>query len=136
LLLFFLLLGQTTAFIDYDFAESLGLQESQEKFTELGVAMNKGFGVGDTIIYVPFLVLGLIGLWSRKIWGVFTMAGAMAITAYWPMVSLFILLFARDVPGFTFSDYTTYTILLTGITLYGIWGFWYLYRHSSSLTTD
>ena len=79
-------------------------------------------------------MLGLAGLWLRKEWGLFAMAGAMAITAYWPMVCLFLLLFAEGSPGFAFSDYTAYTVLLTAFTIYGLWGLWYVYRNRKQLT--
>jgi len=128
LLLAMLLLGQTMSFIDYDFTVAMGLQEPEEEITEIGVAMNKGFGVGDTLIYLPLLVLGLVGLWRNKIWGVFAMSGALAITAYWPMVCLSMLVFARGAPGFHFARYIPYSILLGAISIYGIWGLWYMYR--------
>ncbi len=130
LLLIMLIIGQMMSFINYEFTVSLGLQESVDIVSEMGVALNKGFGVGDTIIYIPLLIIGLIGLWLRKKWGVFTMIGAMGITAYWPMVSLFFLIFAKNIPGFNFTDYTSYTILLVVITVYGLWGLWYLYKIS------
>lgn len=139
LLLLVLIIGQMMAFIDYDFTVSIGLQESKDIIGEMGVAVNKGFGAGDTIIYTPTLVIGLIGLWFRRMWGVFAMAGALAITAYWPMVSIFILIYAKDVPEFNFTNYTAYTaysILLSAITIYGIWGMWYLYKNRKILAYE
>lgn len=136
LLLLMLILGQMMAFINYDFAVSIGLQESKDIIGEMGVAVNKGFGVGDTIIYIPLLVFGLIGLCFRKIWGVFAMASALAITAYWPMVSLFSLVYARGTPGFNFTNFVSYTIMLTSITLYGLWGLWYLYKNRKILANE
>ena len=133
LLLAVLVFGQAMSFINYDFAVSMGLQESREVIGGMGVAVNKGFGVGDTIIYLPLLLLGLIGLWSRTMWGVFAMAGALAITAYWPMVALFLLLFARGTPDFHFTSYTSYTLILTLFTLYGLWGLLYLYKNRKQL---
>ena len=133
LLLVILVFGQAMSFINYDFAVSMGLQESREVIGGMGVAVNKGFGVGDTIIYLPLLLLGLIGLWSRTMWGVFAMAGALAITAYWPMVALFLLLFARGTPDFHFTSYTSYTLILTLFTLYGLWGLLYLYKNRKQL---
>ena len=131
LLLALLLLGQTMAVIDYDFTVSIGLQESEHVMGEMGVAANRGFGIGDTAVYVPLLALGLYGLLKRKPWGVLTMAGAMAITAYWPVTCMFILIYARNISDFHFTNYTAYAILLTLITVYGLWGLWYLYsrRH-------
>ena len=76
------LVGQTMSFINYDFTVSIGLQESKDIVGEMGVAINKGFGVGDTIIYLPLLVIGIVGLWFRKKWGLFAMTGALGITAY------------------------------------------------------
>ncbi len=113
---------------------ALGLQEPEKEVTALGVAMNKGFGVGDTLIYIPLLVLGLVGLWSRKMWGVFAMAGAMAITAYWPVASLFIILYAREVPGFHFPGLAGVAIMLGGLTVYGLWALCYLYSHRQTLS--
>ena len=52
------LLGQTMALIDYDFAVSLGLQESSDQITQVGVALNKGFGLGDTVFYMPLFIAG------------------------------------------------------------------------------
>jgi hypothetical protein len=128
-----LLLGQMMAFIDYEFTVSLGLQESVDAVGEMGVAVNKGFGVGDTMIYTPLLVIGLVGLWLRKKWGVFAMVGALGITAYWPIVNIFLLFFAQGTPGFNFTDLTSHTILLTAFTVYGLWGLYYLYQNQESL---
>ena len=136
LLLLMLILGQMMAFVNYDFAVSIGLQESKDIIGEMGIAVNKGFGVGDTIIYIPLLVFGLMGLWFRKIWGVFAMTSALAITAYWPMVCIFFLLYARGTPGFNFTDFASYTIMLTLITLYGLWGLWYLYKNRKILVNE
>jgi hypothetical protein len=131
LILFMLIFGQMMAVIDYDFAVSIGLQEPTEVFSEYGVAMNKAFGVGDTIIYLPLLVLGLIGLWLKKSWGLFVMLAALAITAYWPVVHIFFVLFAEGLPGFNFTDFTSFITTLIVISVYGIWGMYYLYSHKN-----
>lgn len=133
LLLIILFVGQTMSFIDYDFTVSLGLQESYEMVGALGIAINKGFGVGDTIIYIPLALIGLAGLCLKRMWGVFAMTGAMGITAYWPMVSLFFLRFAKGSPGFNFTSFTNYTIMLVLISAYGVWGLWYLYTRRKVL---
>ena len=131
-----LLVGKTMSFIDYNFTVSIGLQESVDVVGEMGVAVNKGFGVGDTIIYIPLLLIGLVGLWIRKKWGIYAMVGALGITAYWPMVAIFLLLFARGSPGFNFTNFTSYSILLTAFTLYGLWGLWYLYKNRKILAKE
>ena len=135
-ILLMLLVGQMMSFINYEFTVSIGLQESVDVVGEMGVAVNKAFGVGDTIIYIPLLVIGLVGLWSRKKWGIYAMVSALGITAYWPMVIIFFLLFAKGTPGFSFTNFTSYYVLLTAFTLYGLWGLWYLYKKREVLVKE
>ena len=132
-LLVLLLTGQTMSFINYDFTVSLGLQEPVDEIGKLGVEVNKAFGVGDTIIYLPILILGLVGLWRKEEWGVFLMGGAFAITAYWPVVSLFIIIFGNSLPDFNYADLTSIIILLIAFTIYGVWGMWYIYKNREAL---
>ena len=129
LILMMLLVGQMMSFINYEFTVAFGLQESVDVVGDMGVAFNKAFGVGDTLVYMPLLLFGLIGLWFRKKWGVYTMIGALAITAYWPIVNIFFLCFASGLPGFYFTDYLSYTIVLSIIAIYGLSGLWYLYHY-------
>lgn len=133
LLLLLLLLGQTMSFINYEFTVSLGLQEPVDEISKLGVAVNKAFGVGDTIIYVPILIAGLIGLWRKAEWSVFLMGGAFAITAYWPIVCLFVILFGNKLSDFNYVDLTSIIIVLISFTVYGIWGMWYVYKNQKLL---
>lgn len=135
-ILLMLLVGQMMSFINYDFTVSTGLQESVDVIGEMGVAVNKGFGVADTIIYIPLLATGLVGLWIRRKWGTYAMVGALGITAYWPMVMIFLLHFAKGTPGFSFTNFTSYSILLTAFTLYGLWGLWYLYKKRDVLVKE
>ena len=127
------LLGQTMALINYDFAVSLGLQEPVSEITGVGVAMNRGFGLGDTVFYIPLFITGIVGLFRRTDWGGYAMLGALAITVYWPIVALSTLFFARGTSGFTFTDFTSYSVLLSLIAFYGLWGLGYLYKNRNSL---
>ncbi len=136
LLLLMLVFGQAMSFIDYEFTVSTGLQESVDVIGEMGVAVNKAFGAADTIIYLPLLLMGLVGLWIKKKWGIHAMVAALAITAYWPVVNIFILLFAREAPGFHFSNFASYCIVLTSFSLYGIWGIWYLYKNRERIVKE
>jgi len=130
------LLGQTMAIVNYDFAVSIHLQEPLDEITEIGVALNKGFGFGDTVFYIPLFVIGIIGLLKRAVFGLYTMFGAMAITIYWPIVVLSTVFFAKDSPGWHFTDYSTYSIILLLIIIYGIWGFWFLYKNRAKLVKE
>jgi hypothetical protein len=123
------------SFINYDFTVSIGFQEPVNMIGEMGVAVNKAFGVGDTIIYIPLLILGLLGLWLKKSWGVYSMLCALSITSYWPIVSLFILFFAKEIPGFS-SHYISYSMVAIFFMIYGLWGIWYIYKNRKVLSTD
>lgn len=127
------LLGQTMAMINYDFTVSIGLQEPVSEITGVGVAFNKGFGFGDTFFYMPLFVIGIVGLIKRKTYGLFSMVGAMAITIYWPMVSLSAIYFAKGLGDFHFTDYVSYSILLSLIAIYGLWGMGYVYNNRKML---
>lgn len=129
----FYLLGQTSAIINYDFAVSIQLQEPVNNVTEVGVALNKGFGLGDTLAYIPLFILGIVGILRKTSVGLFAMLGAMAITIYWPIVALSTLCFAYGSPGWQFTDYTSYAIILSLIEIYGIWGFVYLFKNRNKL---
>ena len=126
-------LGQTMAVINYDFAVSIDMQEPVNEITEIGVALNKGFGFGDTVFYIPLFVIGIIGLLKRTTIGLFAMLGAMTVTVYWPVVGLSTVIFAKGAPGWHFTDYTTYSIILSIIALYGFWGFLFLYKNRENL---
>jgi hypothetical protein len=128
-----LLLGQTTALVAYDFAVRLGLQESAQEVTEFGVAMNRAFGVSDTAIYLPLIVLSLVGLVSRKRWALATTAAAMGISAYWAVTMAFVLVFAGGVPGYHLVPGIEYWIPLGAYMVFGIWGILYLAFRSETL---
>ena len=98
-------IGQTGAIIDYDFTVSLGLQESKDEITEIGVAFNKGFGFGDTLVYIPIFIVGIIGIIRKKLYGLYLLSGAMSITIYWPMVCLSTVFYAKGSPGWNFAAY-------------------------------
>ena len=123
------LAGQTMAIVNYEFAESIGLQESVHQITEVGVALNKGFGLGDTVFYIPLFMAGIIGLIKRTKWGIYPFMGALAITVYWPIVALSTLFYAKNAEGWSFDDYTSYSVLLVSVAVYGLWGMWFLFKN-------
>ena len=127
------LMGQTMAVINYEFTVSIGLQEPIEEITALGVAWNQGFGLGDTIVYIPLFISGIIGLLNNREFGIYCMMGALSITIYWTIVSMSTLYYARKLQAWDFSDYTSYFVVLGLIVFYGIWGLWYVYKNRRKL---
>ena len=129
LLVIFFLSGQTLSLFNYDFAVSIGMQESVGEITEVGIAFAKGFAFGDTVFYIPILLLGILGLFRNKAWGSYFMVGAMAVTVYWPVVHLYAIFIGKDHLALTTDKYIAYSILLPLIAIYGLWGIWYLYEN-------
>jgi hypothetical protein len=61
------------------------------------------------------------------------MFGALAVTVYWPVVSLYAIYAGRDVLALSDEKYVSYSILLPLIALYGLWGMTFLYRNRERL---
>ena len=133
LLTFFLLIGQTYSLINYDSAVKHGLQESVEEIGNVGIAFAKGFAFGDTLIYIPLLIVGITGFLKKKKWGFFSLFGSLAISVYWPLVHLYAIFIERDAINLASEKYISYPIVLSLIIIYGIWGMIYLYKNQKSL---
>ena len=121
-----LLVGQTTAIFDYDFAVGIGMQESLEEVSEFGVQVNRAFGVGDTFVYIPLIILGAIGLLMRKRWSLYVNAAAMGISMYWTLTVAYVLVFLRGVPGYTLRPGPEYVVFLGAFMIFGLWGLLYI----------
>jgi len=130
----FLIAGQTFSLIDYDAAVALGLQESEKEVGNVGIAFGKGFAFGDTVIYLPLLITGIVGLVKRKKWGLYAMFGSLAISVYWPLVHLYVIYAGRDVLALHPDKYVSFPITLSLIITYGLWGMWYLNKNNRVLT--
>jgi len=121
-----LLLGQTTAVFNYEFAVSLGMQEDVTEIGEFGVQINRAFGAGDTLVYIPLMVFSIIGLFLRQRWALFTSASVMGISGYWTVTAAFAFWFLADVPNYGFVPGPDYWIFMTSYFVFGVWGLCYL----------
>ncbi|NND56057.1 MAG: hypothetical protein HKN57_02285 [Xanthomonadales bacterium] len=124
LLLLYLLYAQAIPAVDYELGVAMGTQESVEVITAVGVAFWYGFALGDLLIYIPLLALGLIGLWKNKQWGQITLASALGITVYWPVVCLTAVATARNAQGWNIPSEAAYWVVLPVIAVWGGWGLW------------
>ena len=95
-----MLVGQTVGVFNYELAERMGLQEKAEEMTEFGVQVNRAFGAADTVVYLPLIVISLVGLALRKRWSLLTTAAFFGASAYWTATVSFMLLFLPEVPGY------------------------------------
>jgi len=122
LLLVYLVYAQGISAFDYQLGVTMGTQEPVERITEVGAAFWYGFALGDLLVYIPILSIGLIGHLQGKYWGRITLAAAMGITVYWPIVSLSALVDARDAAGWSVPHETPYWIVCVLIAAWGAVG--------------
>jgi len=121
-----LLVGQTSAVFAYDFAVGLGLQEPADQMSPFGVGVNRAFGLSDTLVYVPLIVIALIGLIRRRRWALPVTAAVMGISAYWAVTCSAIFAFVVGAPGYSFVPGPEYWITMGAYIVVGIWGLFYL----------
>ena len=89
------------AVFNYDLAVSLGLQEKPDEMTDFGVQVNRAFGAADTVVYLPLIVISLVGLILRKRWSLLVTAAFFGASAYWTVTVTFIFLFLPGVEGYS-----------------------------------
>ncbi len=128
LLFVYLVIAQGLTAISYDLGVAMGTQESAGTITEVGTAFYYGFAFGDLVIYIPILLVGLIGHFRRTGWGSMALAAALGITVYWPIVCLAAVVDVRDAAGWLIADETPFWIVLPLITLWGLWALLALFR--------
>ena len=121
-----LLMGQTMAIFNYEFAVKLGLQEDVKEVSEFGVQINRAFGAGDTVVYMPLLAISLVGLFLKKRWSLVTTAAIMGISAYWATTVAFMLFFLRGVPNYNLEPGLEYWLFLGAYIIFGVCGVVYL----------
>lgn len=122
LLLIYLIYAQGISAFGYELGVSMGTQEPIEVVTEVGAAFWYGFALGDLLVYIPMLLIGLIGHLRSERWGHIWFAAALGITIYWPIVCLSALVDARGAPGWNIVNELPYWIFLPVIAGWGIWG--------------
>ena len=69
LLLIYLIIAQGITALDYQLGVGMGTQEPAETITEVGAAFWYGFAFGDLLVYIPILLVGLIGHMRGRQWG-------------------------------------------------------------------
>lgn len=128
-----LLLGQTMAVVDYDLAVGLGLQESREQVGTHGVQVNRAFGAGDTIVYIPLMVASLAGLWLKKRWALLTTAAVAGISAYWTATIASMLAFLPGTPGYDYAPPLGTWLFIGAFMLFGTGCLFYLLSRGEGL---
>ena len=133
LLLTYLVIAQAIPAFDYDTGVAMGTQEPVAVISEVGVAFWKGFAWGDLLVYIPLLGLGLFGHWNNSTWGTVTLAAALGVTIYWPIVCLAAVVSVRGAQGWQLVSETDYWIVLPAITAWGAWGLYSLAHKQRSV---
>ncbi len=116
-----LLAGQTLSLFDYDLTVRLGLQESRAHVGEFGVRVNQAFGAADTLVYVPLIVVSLIGLWRRRRWSLLTTAAVAGMSVYWTVTVGFMMVLLRGTPGYSYVPGIEIWLFVGAYLLFGLW---------------
>jgi hypothetical protein len=128
LLVVYLVYAQAIPAFNYDLGVMMGTQEPAEQITGVGVAFWYGFALADLLVYIPLLILGLIGHERGKRWGQAILAAALGVTVYWPVVCLAAIVAARGASGWSLGSELAFWIVLPLIALWGAWGLWHISR--------
>jgi hypothetical protein len=128
-----MLIGQTMSVFNYDLTVRLGLQESPQQVGKYGVQVNRAFGAGDTIVYIPLLIASLLGLWLKKRWSLITTAAVAGVSAYWSMTVSFVMLFLPGTTGYNYYPGPEIWIFIGAYFIFGIWGIIYLIFRGDTL---
>ena len=128
-----MLIGQTMSIFNYDFTVRHGLQESSEQVSEFGVQVNRAFGAGDTVVYIPLLIASLVGLWLKKRWALISTAAVAGVSAYWSVTIIFTFLFLPGTPGYNYEPGFEIWLFVITYTVFGLWGFFYLLWRGETL---
>jgi hypothetical protein len=131
--LVFLVAGQTASLFAYDLAVRIGLQERAEAVGEYGVQVNRSFGLADTVVLIPLIIISLIGLFRRKSWALSTLAAVMGITLYWPTCCAGMLLFLEGVPGYALVPGFGYWLVFAVQMGVALWSLLYIIVRGHSL---
>lgn len=128
-----MLTGQTMAVFNYDLAVSMGLQESPAQVGGFGVQVNRAFGAGDTVVYMPLMVVSLVGLFLNKRWSLLTTAAVAGVSAYWSVTIAFMFLFLPGAPGYDYVPGPGIWFFVAAYMVFGIWGLFYLLVRGEAL---
>ena len=126
LLVAYLAVAQCLAAFSYDLGVRMGTQEPAATVTPVGAAFWWGLAAADLVFYTPLLAAGLAGHWLGTGWGTVLLAGALGVTAYWPLACLATVWRARGLPGWSLPKEAQYWVALPLIAAWGVWGLWHL----------
>ncbi|MBT3225982.1 MAG: hypothetical protein HOK67_26280 [Deltaproteobacteria bacterium] len=128
-----MLMGQAMSVFNYDLTVRLGLQESVQQVSAYGVQVNRAFGSGDTVVYIPLLIVSLIGLCRKKRWSLLTSAATAGVSAYWSLTIFFMFLFLPGTQGYNYIPGPEIWIFVGAYTIFGVWGLFYLIFRGDAL---
>lgn len=128
-----MLMGQTMAVFNYDLAVRLGLQESPDDMTDFGVQVNRAFGAADTVIYLPLIVISMVGMILRKRWSLLVTAAFFGASAYWTVTVTFMLIFLPGVPGYSNVPGPEIWLFIGAYMVVGVVGLLYIVMRGEEL---
>lgn len=96
ILVLYLCVGRGLSLFSYRTASAWAFVESNKDITTAGVAMNKGGAIADVLLYIPMIIVGLIGHRLKARWSNIFILGAASITVSSSLAWLFTIARARE----------------------------------------
>jgi hypothetical protein len=121
-----MLAGQTLSLIDYPLTARLGVQEEVGEVGEFGVQINRAFAVADTLVYLPLILVSLIGLLLRKPWALLTTAAFAGASLYWTVTIGASLMLLPGAPGYDYRPGPEIWLFVGIYLAFGVWTLLYL----------
>jgi hypothetical protein len=128
-----MLMGQTMAVFNYDLAVRWGLQERPEDMTDFGVQVNRAFGAADTIVYIPLMLISMVGLILRKRWSLLTTAAFFGASAYWSVTVTFLFVFLPGVRDYSNVPGAEIWLFIGTYMVFGVLGLLYIVLRGEEL---
>ena len=121
--------GQAGALVAYDYVSSLGLHPTRDQSDPISVAVTQGIAFADVAIQLPLFIIGLVGLWRLKAYGLTAAWIALGINIYWPAVAWAKRYFYIQAGFDTEPKGLFLNSALAFIALFSIWAIWYLHKN-------
>jgi hypothetical protein len=103
---------------------------------EYGVRVNRAFGAGDTVVFIPLMVASLMGLFFKKRWSLLTTAAVAGVSLYWSVTVGFLFLFLPGVPGYGYVPGAVVWFFVGAYTAFGVWALIYLFLRGDALLQE
>ena len=122
----FWVFGLGGAVVAYDQVAALGLHPERDNVDPVTALVTQAISLADVLIQLPFFILGVVGLWQRRFWGLVAAWIALGINLYWTTVAWFKQAYYLQASVATEPFGISLHSQLALVYLFSAWVIWYL----------